>query len=317
VEGKAEELSDLRESNGLEIEREVGWQVRDLQSEDVGVVEVVLAPRSSLVGKSLEGVHFRDRFGMTVLAIWREGLPRRTGLADLPLRFGDAFLMQGPWEKIRLLDTEPDFLVLEPIERLLTSKAPWALGILLLVVASLVAGLMPIALATFLGAVLMVISGCLTVDEAYGAIDWQVIFLIAGMLPLGVALERTGAARYLAGMIIGAAGTNGAHVALAGILLLIALLTQVLPNAATAVVMAPIALDAAVRMGGDPRAVLLGVAVAASASFTTPVGHQVNILTMGPGNYRFTDYTKVGSPLNLLVLLIILLALLVFWPVGV
>jgi di/tricarboxylate transporter len=316
VAGKTEEILGAGQPQGLEIEREVGWEVRDLQSEDIGLAEVVLAPRSSLAGKTLEDMHFRDRFGMSVLAIWREGRPRRTGLADLPLRFGDALLVQGPWDRIRLLGEESDFLLLGPIEEIpLTSKVRWALGVLVLMIASLITGFLPVSLATSLGAALMVVTGCLTVDQAYEAVDWKVIFLIAGMLPLGLALERTGAARYLAGLIVTASGAQAAYLALAGLIVLIALLTQVLPNAATAVLMAPVALDAAVRMGADPRIALLCVAVAASASFVTPIGHQVNILAMGPGNYKFTDYTKVGLPLNLMVLFIILLALFASGPV--
>jgi len=318
VEGRAEEIADAQQPKGLEVEHEVGWEIQDLESEEVGVVEVVLAPHSSLAGKTLEGIDFRDKFGLTVVAIWREGRPRRTRLADLPLRFGDALLVQGPWEKIRLLGTEPDFLLLEPSEqRLRTGKVRWALGILLLAVASLVTGLLPIALASFLGAALMVITGCLTIDEAYAAIDWRVIFLMAGMLPLGLALEKAGAVGYLASLMIGAIGARGPYFSLAGILLVVALLTQAIPGVAAAVLVAPIALDTAARIGTDPRGLLLGVAMAASASFVTPIGHKVNILVMGPGNYKFTDYTKVGLPLNLLVLLIIILVLPVFWPLGV
>jgi di/tricarboxylate transporter len=233
------------------------------------------------------------------------------------LRFGDAFLVQGPWERIRLLGSDPDFLLLESSEeRSRPHKMFWALGILALVVLSQITGLLPITLATFLGAVLTVAVGCLRVDEAYAAIDWRVIFLIGGMLPLGLALEETGAARFLVGLVIAAMGGMGSYFIQAGILVVTVLLTQILPSTAIAVLMAPIGLDAAIRMGSNPQALLLGIAMAASASYMTPIGHKVSVLVMGPGNYKFTDYTRSGVLLNLLVLLIILVALPAVWAAG-
>jgi di/tricarboxylate transporter len=317
VEGRPEEIYGAEQQVGLALETEVGCEIQDLQSDDIGVAEMVLAPHSSLTGRTLEDIHFRDRFGLTVLAVWRDGRPRRSDLARLPLRFGDAFLVQGPWEKIRLLGSEPDFLLLESSEeRARPHKMRWAVGVLALVVVSQITGLLPIALATFLGAALIIAVGGLSVDEAYAAIDWKIIFLIGGMLPLGLALEETGAALYLVDLIIAMMGGTGAYLIQAGILVLTVLLTQVLPSPAIAVLMAPVGLDTAARVGADPRALLLGIAMAASASFLTPVGHQVSVLVMGPGSYKFTDYTRAGLLLNLLVLLIILVALPVFWASG-
>lgn len=317
VEGRPEEIYGAEQQVGLALETEVGCEIQDLQSDDIGVAEMVLAPHSSLTGRTLEDIHFRDRFGLTVLAVWRDGRPRRSDLASLPLRFGDAFLVQGPWEKIRLLGSEPDFLLLESSEeRARPHKMRWAVGVLALVVVSQITGLLPIALATFLGAALMIAVGGLSVDEAYAAIDWKVIFLIGGMLPLGLALEKTGAALYLVDLIIAMMGGTGPYLIQAGILVLTVLLTQVLPSPAIAVLMAPVGLDTAARVGADPRALLLGIAMAASASFLTPIGHQVSVLVMGPGSYKFTDYTRAGLLLNLLVLLIILVALPVFWASG-
>jgi di/tricarboxylate transporter len=317
VEGRPEEIYGAEQQMGLALETEVTCEIQDLQSNDVGVAEMVLAPHSSLAGRTLDDIHFRDRFGLTVLAVWREGQPRHTGLARLPLRFGDALLVQGPWEKIRLLGSEPDFLLLESSEeRARPHKMRWAVGILALVVVSQITGLLPISLATFLGAALTIAVGCLSVDEAYAAIDWRVIFLIGGMLPLGLALEKTGAARYLVDLIIAMTGGTGPYLIQAGILVLTVLLTQVMPSTAIAVLMAPIGLDIAIRTGANPRALLLGIAMAASASFVTPIGHKVSVLVMGPGNYKFTDYTRAGLLLNVLVLLIILVALPALWANG-
>ncbi|MEA3346176.1 MAG: SLC13 family permease [Chloroflexota bacterium] len=316
IEGKEGKISPVpdqaragdRQFRGLEIERGIGCEIENLQSGRIRVVEAMLAPHSSLVGKTLREMRFRERFGLTVLAIWREGQPRRTALADLPLRFGDAFLVQGPREKIHLLGKEPDFLLLDPAEQILrTERIKWALGILLLVVTMLVTGLLPVGVTMLLGAILMVLTGCLTIDEAYTAIGWKVIFLMAGMLPLGLALEKTGAAGYLADLIIGTIGAREPRFIPAAILLLVGLLTQILPAPATAVLMAPIALNTALQMRIDARTLLLGVAMASSASFITPIGHKVNVLVMGPGGYKFSDYIRVGLLLNLLVLLMILL----------
>jgi di/tricarboxylate transporter len=312
-----EQIARAQELKGLAVEDAPSYETRDIQSANIGIAEVILAPHTLLEGRTLENMRFRERFGLTVLAIWREGQPRRTALADLPLRFGDALLVQGPWENIELLAAEPDFLLLESAEtRQRRDKMGWAVGILLVVVASQVSGLLPIALATFLGALLMIVAGCLSMEEAYIAVDWRVIFLIAGMLPLGLVLGRTGAARYLAGLMIRAVGAGGPYYILAGVVLLTALFTQVLPSAAAAVLVAPIALDTALAVGVNPRAFLLSVALAASCSFVTPVGHQSNILVMGPGNYRFADYVRVGLPLNLLVVVILLLITPLIWPLG-
>jgi len=173
---------------------------------------------------------------------------------------------------------------------------------------------MPIALAMVIGAVLMVMTGCLTMDEAYQSIDWRSVFLIAGMLPLGLAMESTGTARFLAERLVGLVGNLGPLAVLAGIYILASLITEPMSNAAATVLIAPISIDVALSLGADPRPFVLAVVIGASTSFLTPVGHQSNILVMEPGGYRFTDYTKVGAPLNLVLLIAILIFLPLFWP---
>jgi len=160
----------------------------------------------------------------------------------------------------------------------------------------------------------MVITGCLTMDEAYQSIEWKAVFLVAGTLPLGIAMEKTGTAEYLAGLVIDSLGSLGPTAFLVGFYIMTNLLTQFISNAASTVLIAPIAIGAARQIGGDPRTLLMVVAVAASASFLTPVAHQSNVIVMGPGGYRFSDYFKVGLPLDILLLIVVVLVLPLIWP---
>ncbi|HID86267.1 MAG TPA: SLC13 family permease [Anaerolineae bacterium] len=316
VEGKVEDVLDAQRAQGVEVEREVPLDIQDLQSEEIGVVEAVLSPRSSLVGRTLAGINFRDRFGLTVLAIWREGRPRRTGLANLPLRFGDALLLQGPWDKIRLLQSDPDFVILgarEP-ERVRTKRAPLAVAILLLTLAPVVLGWLPIATAGLMGACLMVLLRCLTMEEAMESIDWPSILLIAGMLPLGTAMQMTGAARFLADLVVEAVGHQGPFALLTGLFIFTALLAEIMPNPAMAVLIVPIAIGAAQGTGINPRALLMAVTIAINRGSITPMSHPAHALVMGPGNYHFPDYFKVGLPLTLVIMVVTLLALPFFFP---
>ena len=160
----------------------------------------------------------------------------------------------------------------------------------------------------------MVIGGCLTMEEAYQFIEWKAVFLIAGMLPLGIAAEQTGAAAFMAQGLIAAVGGLGPLAVVGGLFVLTALTSQAMPNPAVAVLLAPIAMSTADKMGMSPYALMMTVALSASASFLSPVAHPANVLIMGPGGYRFTDYLKVGSMLTMLALAVTLLALPLFWP---
>ncbi len=170
-----------------------------------------------------------------------------------------------------------------------------------------------ISLSMVIGAVLMVLTGCLTMDEAYQSIEWRSIFLIAGMLTLGTAMETTGTARFLADRIVALVGAYGPLAVLAGIYILASLITEPMSNAAATVLMVPIAIDIALGMGIDPRPVVLATVIGASTSFLTPVGHQANVLVMEPGGYRFTDYTRVGVLLNLALLAVVMIFLPIIW----
>ncbi len=317
IKARREDLAML-EGIRLEIEEQSPPGLEELESERIGLVEAVLSPHTTLAGKTLRELHFRDKYGLNVLAIWRQGRPYRTDLRDIVLRFGDALLLFGPRERLRVLGSEPDFLVLtESVQEAPRLKlAPVALLIMVGVLVPVILDLVPIAIAAVAGVVLMILTGCLTMEEAYRHIEWKAIFLIAGMLPLGIAMDvqHTGAARFLAEGMVSLIGDWGPLAVTAGLFLLAAFASQVMPNPAVAVLLAPIAINAAGDLGVSAHPLVMAVAVSASAAFLSPVGHSANVLVMGPGGYRFADYTRVGIPLTLVVLAVVLLVLPVFWP---
>ena len=316
VKGRQEALRAMRGLEDLEIDQEASLDLGALESDRVGMVEAVLSPHTTLVGQTLRELHFREKYGLSVLAIWREGRASRTDLRYIPLRMGDALLIHGPREKLKLLGTEPDFLVLteaaQEVPR--SNRATAAVLVMAAVLIPVILGWLPISIAAVMGVTLMVLSGSLTMEEAYRYIDWRAIFLIAGMLPLGIAMEQTGAARFLGEAMVAAIGGMGPLAVVAGFFIMAALASQVMPNPAVAVLLAPIALSTAGDLGISPYPLMMTVAVSASAAFLSPVAHPANLLVMGPGGYRFADYIKVGLPLTLVVMAVVLVILPVFWP---
>jgi di/tricarboxylate transporter len=312
---------DLKVLNALiKLEMELGNlpELKELQTDLIGSIEVVLSPHSSLAGRSLRDLHFREKYDLSVLAIWRGGRAYRSGLRDMPLRFGDALLLYGPRSALRVLGEETDFLVLteEVQQPPRIEKAPVALAIMAGVISLVVLNIFPIAIAAVIGATLMVLFQVITMDEAYRFINWPVVFLIAGMLPLGIALQDSGTAQYLAEAAIKLVGTFGPNAIITALFMITALISQIMPNAAVTVVMAPIALSTAVQLNLSPYSLAIITAISASSSFVTPVAHPTNSLIMGAGGYRFSDYFKAGSVLLLLLLGTTLLLLPVLWPLG-
>ncbi len=289
-----------------------------LENEKVGLVEVVLSPYSTHLGQTLQELRFREKFGVTVLAVWRKGQVIRSGLRDLRLQLGDALLLFGHWKRLAVLDREADFLVLtekmqEPARE---DKAKTALAIMGVVLLPVIFGWVPIYIAVVIGAALMVLSQCLTMEEAYRYIEWKAVFLIAGMLPLGVALEKSGAAALIAANVIELLGPYGPRAILFGVIVITFIATSIIPTAALVVLMVPIALKTSAGLGISPYPLMMGIAMAASSSFTSPISHPANVLVMGPGGYRFLDYVKVGVPLTLLVLVILMITIPIFWPLS-
>ena len=316
VEGKNNNEPTFNGLPDLHVEPDSAVDLNELESEQVGLTETVLAPHSTLAGQTLRQIHFREKYGLRVIAIWREGQAYYTGLSDMPLRYGDALLLHGPREKLNILGSESDFIVLveEAQEAPRLEKAPLAILAMGTVLVPVILGWLPIHIAAIIGAALMVLTQCLTMDEAYRFIEWKAVFLIAGMLPLGLAMEQSGAALFLAEGVVTIVGELGPVAVMASLFVLTTLATQVMPNPAVAVLLAPIALNTATDLSISPYSLLMTVALAASASFLSPVAHPANVLIMGPGSYRFRDYIKVGLPLTVVVFFVTLLVVPIFWP---
>lgn len=310
---------DLAISRGLiELELEAGPppDLADIDAQGVGLMEVVLSPNASATGNTLRGMRFRDKYGVSVLALTRAGEVYDANRRDMEIRFGDGLLLFGDVEHLRTLGMEGDFIALTAgvREAPKSEKAPVAALILFCVVGAAITGLAPIAVAALFGALLMVLTGCLDSREAYRVIEWPAIILVAGMLPLGLAMESTGLAGLVAGRVVDSMGGMGPFAIMAALFWLTVAAAQVMPTAVVAVLMAPIAINSAQQLGYSPHSMLMLIAMAVSSSFMTPVGHAVNVLVMGPGGYRFTDYAKVGLPLTIVVFLTVMAVMPWLWP---
>ncbi len=316
VEGRPVDIDVLRGHQSLIVDRNPDVDLHELETNSLSVVEIMLSPHTTLTGKTLRQLNFREKFGISVLAIWRGDRAYRTGLNDMPLEFGDALLCYGTSEKFEMLAREKDFVILtlDYQEKLNYSKAPLAGFIMLAVLAAVLVNWLPIYVAAIAGSIAMIVSRCLTVEEAYRAIEWKVVFLIATMMPLGLAMQQTGAASFIAYAVIGAVGPLGPTGILAGLMTMTLILNQFIPSAVNAVVMAPIAIATALGLGLSPYPFVMGIAYSVAASFMTPVSHPINVLIMSPGGYRFSDYIKNGLPLALIVLIVSVILLPLVFP---
>ncbi len=314
--GDVQSLMGILDKLGLALEHDRKFEMADIGSESVVVFEGTLMPRSSMIGKSLRQLNFRDRYNMTALAIWRQGEVLVRKLGDVKLRLGDSLLMKGPRQRILEFRESFPFVFLEHVqlERQRREKIPVMLGIMVLVLALATFAGIHISTALVIGSLLSVLVGVHSMEEAYEAIEWRSVFLIAGMLPLGIAMEETGTASFLANGIVSFAGSFGIIAVLAGIYILAGLITEPMSNAAATVLMVPIGIDIALSLGVNPQTFVLAIVIGASTSFLTPVGHQANVLVMGPGGYRFGDYTRVGWLLNVFILIATMIFLPLLWP---
>ena len=294
------------------------WQQDFISIPNMKLIEAAIAPRSHFASQTLQEIRFEQKFGANVLAVWRHGRSIRTRLADLPLEFGDGLLLQGTEKSLSLLRTEPSLILLAesaPSTRL--TLRGWATT--LIMAATLVlAVIFPDRIAEIMlsGAISMVLIRTMSMDQAYRAIDWRSLFLVAGMLPVGIALNKTGASTMFANVILSSMGGVGSLVLLAGFVLLTVLLTQVINGAAAVTVVAPIAIIASQQIGMEPRSVAMAIALASSMAFMSPLGHSVNVLVMGAGGYTFRDYARVGIPLTILLVIILLIILPLIMPIG-
>ncbi len=315
LQGRREDLDVLVGLQELNIRDDMS-ATNIFESERLATLEATLAPQSPLAGTLVADANFHEKYGLALVAIWRKGKAIRSDLDRLELLHGDALLLVGPRPKLALLNDEPDFLVVTPVSLppADTRRAPLAVLIMLAVIIAVLIDWLPIPIAAIIGASMMVLTGCLSMEQAYRAIDWRAVFLIAGMLPLGIAMQETGTAEFLAEKIMSTLGGFGPWPVIMGLYGVTALATMIIPTAALVVLMSPIVISACAEMGIEPYTAMMAIAMAASASFTSPISHPVNILIMGPGGYRFADYIKIGAPLTLVIFIVVMLLLPIFWP---
>ncbi len=306
IEGSPENMVNAKEAYQLTSVTDHSDLMSHSDNEEFHLAEITMSPNSILQDQTLREINFRERYGLSVLAVRHNGVDRVENIGVLPLSFGDSLLVQGPVETFDNLQNDNNLLVLERplIEKRRTKKIPLASVVLLAVIVTAALGLLHVSAVMLAGALLMVIGGVLKMDEAYRAIDWKAVFLIAGMLPLGTAMESTGTAQLIADQLVGLTGGMGPIAVLCAIFILTALLTEVISNAASAVLLVPIAIDVSLNLNLNPQPFVMATVIAASTSFLMPIGHQVNIIIFGAGGYRFFDYARVGVWLNLILLVI-------------
>jgi di/tricarboxylate transporter len=314
---QARELEVAMQLGVLPID-DAGQGLGELLSQEIGIAEVLLTPRSSYVGKVVSEGAVGRTFGVVVLGLRRGD---RVISTSEPLRFGDALLVRGTWDAIgTIADEQRNFVVVgqpEEIAAQVTELSPksWlSMGILAAMVALMVTGLVPVVIASMLAAGARMVTGCRTQTQAYRAVSWSTVVLIAAMIPMAVALESTGGAQIIADGLVDSLGALGPIPLLAGVFLVTTAFSQVISNTAAAVLMVPIVLGAAAGLGVSPHPLMMGLAVGASSAFLTPIGTAPNLMVMAPGGYRFTDYAKVGVPLLALFLAVSLILIPIIWP---
>ena len=316
VMGREERVRGL-ERWGVKVGRDNGTIRRD-HDYSVDLTEVVIPPHSAVIGKTLKDLRFRNQYGLTSVALWREDHSIRTDVGVTPLDAGDALLMVGPVEKIRTLASDRRFLVLEsshayqPQRR---EKVRWALAMMALVLVGAIVEVIPLALAVLTAWMGLVYSRTLSMSETYQSIEWRVIFMVAGMLPLSIAMINTGLATRIGDLLVATLAPLGPLALVAGLYTLSMLVTQIVGGQVTSLIVGPIAITAAIQAGIDPRAVGVATAIGCATGFLTPVAHPVNVLMLGPGGYKFGDFARVGLGLTLITFLMMLIMMYFYWGI--
>jgi di/tricarboxylate transporter len=316
IKANSERLLKIKDIEGLAIESEIHLESEKLRSERRALMEVVIGPNSDLIGGNLESINFRYHYNCTVIAMQKQGEIIRDRLGKVRLNFGDTLLLRGAKTALEQIKREPGFIITEEVEleAFRTEKVPIVVAIVSGVVIAAALG-QPILVTAIVGCVLMVLTGCLKVTELHEAVRLDVIFLLAGVIPLGLALERTGGAELLAGLAAEAADYVSPLILLGIFYLMAMILTELISNNATVVVMVPVAIATAETLNLDPKALILAIMFAASTSFSTPVGYQTNTMVFGPGGYKFLDFIRVGGPLNLLLAIVTPIYIYLVWGV--
>ena len=315
VEGKADTLMKVKKIEGIEIKPEFTLGDLDLQTGQMRIAEVLLTPQSELHGRTLKEANFRQYYGLTVLAIYRHGQSLREQVSDTILRVGDLLLVQGEDPRIESLRAQPGLSLLGEVTEPLYHPRKGLLTIIFFGAAVTIGalGFVPLSIAFLSAAVLTVVLRCISVERAYEFVDWRLLVLIGGMTAFGTAMTNTGAAQYLAGLVVQWFAPFGILAILGGFFALTIILTQPMSNAAAALVVLPVAISAAQQLGANERTFAIGIMLAASVSFITPFEPSC-ILVYGPGKYRFIDFVKVGLGLTIVLTITVLALIQFFWP---
>ena len=310
------QIQRLTNTVGCTMRGDTALRDEDFDADQLALMEVIIAPNAALVGKTIRSARFRNTYEATALALRHRGELLHGGFRDTRLSAGDALLLEVPRMNIERLMRDPDFVVASEVDlpQPRRSKLVPALLITAGVILAATFDILPIVTAAVAGAVLLVLSRSISLEEVYRAMEWKVVFLLGGIISLGIAMEKTGLALLLSNALINVIGDFGPLAILAVLYLLTTILTGVMSNNATAILIAPIAIAAAEAVGVSARPMLIAVTFAASASFMTPVGYQTNTMIYGVGQYRFADFLKVGTPLTLLFWLLAVLLIPVFFP---
>lgn len=311
-----DKFKKIHQRQGVIFKPEIGWRDEDIQSFDAKLVEGVIAPHSEFIGKTLKDLNFREEFGATVLALRHRGVLMREKLSETKLDAGDALLLEVRKRRYNQLRQNSAFVIISEVEqeKFRKSKIIPAIAIIAAVILTASSGYMDIVSAAVIGSILMVLVGCIRMQEAYKAIEWRIIFLLAGVLALEAAMVNSKAGDLISHQIISTVGVWGPIAMVSAFYLMTFVLTEMMSNTATAALLTPVAIATANQLGVNPRPFLVAVMFAASASFMTPVGYQTNTLIYGPGQYRFADFLKVGTPLNFLFWITATILIPVIWP---
>jgi di/tricarboxylate transporter len=318
VRGPSEQIEELAAHAGLRRLPHALSEEQHLLTRELGVVEVVIPPRSQVVGEHVFPGMMTSSGDFVVLAIQRQG--DDLGLDPIRLRVGDTMLLQGTWGALaRDLDSEGEVLVVDRPSEVRRQAVPMgpgsrrALAILVSMVVLLATGLVPASLAAVLAAGALILTRVMTVKQAYRSVSWTTVVLVAGMIPVSVAVEVSGVAKDIADVLVAVVGDAGPHALLLGLFVITAIFSQLISNTATALMMIPIAVSAAADLGVSVRPVLMCLTVAAAAAFLTPVATPANLMVMEPAGYRFADYWKLGSVMLLLFMAAAVLLVPLFW----
>ncbi|MCA1490583.1 SLC13 family permease [Ensifer sp. NBAIM29] len=316
VRSKIGDMLALREASDVAFGGGAIHAVEPIGTQETVVMEGVVGPQSRFIGRRAADLNLRRLYGAYVLALHRQGENIRGNFNDVRLQMGDTILLEGPAESMRrMFDYRELVNLIQPSEKpLRRNKAPIAIGAVLLVMGLAAFEVLPIAALALMAAIIVVAFGCLEAEDAYTSIRWNILFLIFGMLALGIAMERTGAARLVVDAFAGLISSFGPLAVLSAVYLITSLLTEMMSNNAAAILLTPIAVGLAQALGVDPRPFVVAVMFAASASFATPIGYQTNTFVYNAGGYRFADFLRIGVPLNLVMWVTATIVIPIFWP---